>query len=351
MADSTPAAATPAPIPATAPAGTTVPLPQVPGGAPQQTLAGTNIPLAQGTGVERLVPINAPFRTNAPPWYTPPGTVWGQVGCAVPQPGRYLQTNNGIIYDFTTMVGRALFDVLWKYPDRKFDRFPTRDCLWEIHQLLVIARNRLVSKTTAPGTSPLLPTHITPAPKMFVVFPIPLYGPLGCPNQYLREFGEMGLMMAAEAMQHADNELSFFVTKEFFGTVYGYIKYLLIDLATKFFGIDIKTASDDAFVIPDASWTAYNPAQFSVSFEGTSSRPPMGMTPTDLDLEPIRGIPIEQVIPFLQPWPDSQLKYSTGGIWAADPSLPNAGSGVAASAAAGAAANPTIFTQPGPPSS
>lgn len=323
-------------------------IPQTPGTPQQQTLPGTSIPFPMGSGVEQLIPINAPFRSNAPPWYTPPGTIWSRLGCAVPQPGRYLQTNNGIIYDFVNLVGRSLFDVMWKFPDRKFDRFPSRDCLYEIHQLLVIGRARLVAKTTLPGASPLLPTHATPSPKMFTVFPVPLYGPLGCINQYLREVAEMALLMVSEAMQHADNELAYFVTKPFFDSVYGYIKYLLIDLATKFFNVPIDAASKDDYVIPDTLWTTYNPAQFSASFEGTSSRPPMGLQPTDLDLEPIRGMPIEIVVPFLQPWPDAQLKYSTAGIWdkAAAPAAPVAGAADGKSAQDDSA----LFQRPGPPS-
>src|SRR5258708_36058402 len=132
--------------PSTAPAGPTVAIPQTPGGVQTQSLPGTSIPLPQGAGVEKLIAINPPFRNNAPPWYTPPGTVWAELGCAVPQPGRYLQTNNGVIYDFVALAGRAIFDVMWQHDDRKFDRWPSRDVPWEIHPLFTIARSRLQAK-------------------------------------------------------------------------------------------------------------------------------------------------------------------------------------------------------------
>lgn len=329
-------------------AAPTIAVPQPLGGNPVQTLPGTSLPLPVGSGVERLIPINAPFRTNAPPWYTPPGTVWSQLGCAVPQVGRYLQTNNEIIFDFVNVVGASLFNTMWKFDDRKFARFPSRECLYEVHQLLTVGRSRLVAKTTLPNQTPLLPTKATPVPKMFLVYPVPLYGPLGCVNQWLRLACEMSLLMTSEAMQHSDNELGYHVTKPFFDTCYGYIKYLIVDMATKFFGEDPAIASADNYLIPDSKWAAYNPAQYSVSVEATSTRPPMGYKPTDLDLEPIRGLPIENVIGFLQPWPDSQLQYSTGGIWG-NASSPSADA-LNNNPSANVSSNVNLFKQPGPPS-
>lgn len=317
-----------------------------PGGVPSVNLPGTSIPIPQGSGVGKLIPIAPPFRTNAPAWYTPPGTVWSQMGCAVPQPGRYLHTNNGVIYDFVSVTGRALFDVFWKWDDRKFDRLLSKDCLWQIHQLLIIGRSRLVAKATPDNASPLIPTHAKPAPQMFLVYPVPFYGQLGCVNQWLHRCGEMVMMMMTEAMQHADNELAFHITKSFFDSTYGYLKWLLIDLATKFFGEDPIKAADDKYIIPAEKWTTYNPANFSVSFEGTASRPPMGYSPTDLDLEPIRGLPVEQVIAYLQPWPDTVLKYSAGGIWGAQGSP---ASDATAGNERGVVGGVEIYSRAGPP--
>src|SRR4051812_40434727 len=116
-------------------------VPQTPGGV----LPGTQIPIPKGTGVESLVAINPPFRTNTPPWYC--NGIWGDLGCAVPQPGRYLQTNNQKIYELVTVAGRQLFHVMWHYKDRKFERFPSRDCLWEVYQLLTVLRKRLQDNT------------------------------------------------------------------------------------------------------------------------------------------------------------------------------------------------------------
>jgi len=312
--------------------------------AAQTTIPGTEMPTPVGTGVEKLVAVTPPFRNNAPPWYTP--GVWGQLGCAVPQPGRYLHTLNEPIFQFVDVTQRQLFHALWHYDDRLFTRFPSRDFLWDIYQLLKVGRKRLADNTVLDNQSPLQPSHAEPVPMMFNVYPVPLYGRMGCVNSWINQMATMTLLMCTEAMQHTDNTLAYYYTKNFFDTVYGYVKYLLVSMATKFFGVDKAVASADTFEISDDLWKAYNPAQFSVSVEATSVRPPIGWKPTDLDLEPINGIPIQQTIPLLQPWPDTVLKYSMGGIW-----QPTAtGAQTASGQNVAAQANPSLFTKQGPPS-
>ncbi len=370
MATASPSPATNAGAGNAAPAGVSAPSvgASVPGSTvnPQTVVPGTTIPVPTGTGVEQLTSVTPPFRSNAPAWYTPPDangnqSVWSIMGCAVPQVGRYLQTNNVPLYDIVNTIGSELFDTIWGSEDRKFDSAPSRDVLYRIHQLLVIGRGRLAQKTVLPNATPLLPSKAKPAPRMFIVYPIPYYGPLGCVNEWLNDVCTYMQMACTEAMQHPDNERSFYITKDCHDTIYGYLKYILVDMAGKFFGIDQATASADDYVIPDAAWAAFNPASFTLPSEGTSSRPPMGWSPTDLDLEPIRGIPVEDVIPFLQPWPDSVLKYSSGGVWAAAPGAiaprstipvpnPNVGTGTGTGSVSPAAANP-LYKQSGPPTS
>jgi hypothetical protein len=325
--------------------------------APTNILQGTDIPVPTGTGVETLRSIKPPFRSNGPAWYTPPDaagkqSIWSILGCACPQPGRYLQTENGVIHDLVTLVSRHLFYAMWHFKDRQFNRFPSRDFLWQIHQMLTVGRARLAAVTVPSAGSPLTPTHATPTYEMFLVNPVPLYGTLGSPNTWIRRMAETVMLMQSEAMQHADNQLAFYVTSDFAGAVYPYIKWLLVGMATKFFGYDVPTASVDTFVIDDAHWQAYDPTKFSVSTEATSSRYPPGYDPTDLDLEPIRDLPIEQVIPYLQPWPDAQLKYSSGGIWAnpGPPSSVNTTSPAAGGIAAAVAGIAAVLPKSGPPS-
>jgi hypothetical protein len=294
---------------------------------PTSPLPGTAMPLPSGTGIETLTAISPPFRSNAPKWLTPPNpdgtqSVWSRLGCAVPEPGRYIQTGNTLIWAVNEMIGRGLFHVAWKYQDRLFDRWPSRDYLWDLHQLITVGRNRLTAKTTADNGTPLRPTHSTPNYQMFVAYPIPHFGPLGCPNTWMHETHEILMEMRTEAMQHADNQLNYYYTTDFFNALYPYLQYVLADMAVKFFGEDPTVAQGATYVIPTAKWQAFSTAANSISFEATSTRPPLGEQPTDLDLEPIRNLTYSTIIPFLQPWPDSRLLYSSGGIWG-NPSAPS----------------------------
>lgn len=323
--------------------GTTpvVPDPAAPA-APQGTLPGTQIPIPRGTGVEGLTVVNAPFRTNAPPWYTPKDTVWSAMGCAVPQAGRYIQTNNNVIYETVNEMGKALFEILWKYPDRELDRSPSRDCLWQVYQMLLDARKRMANNSVADSESPLLPAKFVTAPDMFLVYPVPFYGNLGCVNQWLHRAAEMTFAAMTEAMQHQDNQLSYHTTKDFFNTVYAPLQYVLVDMATRFFGAKRADAVDPNYVIPATAWSdpTLNLQSTGSANTTTSTRPPMGYQPTNIDLEAIRGLPYSQVVGFLQPWPSTNLLYSSGGIWNPT-SIPNVGDGGGAgtSGTAGAASS------------
>lgn len=329
-------------------------LPQTPGAPPQVMIPGSGVVVPTGSGVERTMTVPAPFRMNAPPWYTPVGangpTVWSEIGCAVPQPGPQIVTNNRVIWDFNNHCGNALFDVMYKWSaDRLMTKWPPRDCLWEMHQLLVLGRNRLLAKIVPDNKSPLVPTKAVPAPMMFLAFPVPLYGPLGCVNQYMGEFAQMVMLMQTEAMMHSDNARSFYITQSFGDVIYPYIKYLLVDMATKFFGEDVTAASDDKYVIPDAKWTAYNQAAGSVSFETTSPTPPLPyVNPTAQDLQQIKGLPYEYVVPFLQPWPDAAYKMTSGGIWGSA-SSPAVDSTNNAGATAGASTDTSVLQHAGGP--
>ena len=214
-----------------------------------------------------------------------------------------------------------------------------------------------MAKTTPDNQSALQPTKSTPAPRMFLCYPVPYYGPLGCVNQYIGEYAELIMRMQEEAMQHEDIAKAYFITKDFFDATYPSIKYLLKDMATKFFGVDPKTASDDAYVIPDATWQAFVRNQANKD-GSTAAAPPLNYVgPTDRDLQNIRGLTYEDVIPFLQPWPDSVYKMTSGGVWA-NSSSPASDATVKSGAAAtgnsgttnlAATADPSIFATNGPP--
>lgn len=307
--------------------GTTPIIPNpAPPAAPQGTLPGTNINIPIGAGVEGLTVVAAPFRTNAPPWYTPKNTVWSAMGCAVPQAGRYMQTNNNVIFETINEMGKALFEILWKYTDRAVDATPSLDVLTAIYTMLIDARRRLANNAIADAEQAPLPAKFTTAPQMFLVYPVPFYGPLGCVNQWMHRAAGMTFAAMTEAMQHNDNELSFHTTKDFFTTVNAPLKYLLVDMATRYFGATREAAMDPNYLIPATAFASFSRSATGQTNSATAVRPPMGYHPTNLDLEVIRGIPYSQAVGFLQHWPDASLLYSSGGIWNPT-SVPNVGSG------------------------
>lgn len=345
----------------TAPPTTAVP--QAPGTPAQQVLAGTDLQVPTGQGVESLVKAPAPFDSQSPPWYTPPGTVWSQMGCAVPQPGTQIVTNNRAIYDLVNFCGRGLFDVMWNFSaERLGTGWPgTSQSLWEMHQLLITARSRLGGISNPVGGTPLIPAKAGKAPRMFLAFPVPFYGQLGCVQRYFGLFAELTMRAMSDAMQHSDNALDFYVSKGFFAQIYPYIQYLLSQMAVTFFGEDPTASQAATYVIPAAKWSAYDPTTQAVSFEATSPEPPLNYVgPTPNNLQNIVALPYEQVIPFLQPWPDATYYMTSGGVWgnASSPasdstsrdgaqSVSNAGAGATASAAA--PLDPSLLTKSGPP--
>jgi hypothetical protein len=254
-----------------------------------------------------------PFRSDAPCWYN--NGVWGELGCAVPQAGRYLHTMNSKIHEIVNLAGRQLFHVFWHYDDRKFDRPPGRDVMEEIHQLVIVSRKRLSDLAIAPNEKRLMATHAKPAPQMFIVYPIPFYGNLGCRQTFLRDAAELSMLMITEAMQHMDNELAHDITTSFYEAVAPYLQRILVTMATRYFGYTREEASVPTFAIPAEKFKSYSPMDYAVSVEGTAQRPPVAATPTEEDLQPINGLPVNEVVPYCGPWPSTVLQYSPGGVW------------------------------------
>jgi len=270
-----------------------------------------------------------PFRSDAPCWYK--NGVWGELGCAVPQTCRYLHTYNGKIHEIVTLAGRQLFHVYWHYEDRKMDRPPGRDVMEEIHQLVIVSRKRLSDLAIDFKDKRLMATHAKPSPQMFVLYPIPFYGDRGCRQTFMRDTAELAMLMITEAMQHSDNELAHDISGQFYEAVAPYLQRILVTMATRYFGYTREEASDPSFTIPPEKFRTYAPMQYAVSVEGTSTRPPIGWSPTDEDLEPIRGLPANEVIPFCQPWPATALQFSPGGVWTPQGSPTGAGASAAGS--------------------
>lgn len=287
-----------------------------------------------------LIPVVPPFGNNSPPWYN--NGVWGQLGCAIAQPGRYLQTCNEDVWDFVDSCGLQLFSALWRFRERMLRGPLGRECAWAYYQLLFQGMKKLDDMTVKDGASSFEGEKINPTYQMFRVFPVPFYGRLGNVNGWLQYAVKKTFRMLTEAMQHPDNVRPSGVTERFNKVCKGPILEMLIDLATSHFGYTRDEVLTPGFSIPDIRWgtdpvQGYKPGRYIMSSEAESTLPPPGWVPNAWELEPLGGLAITAVLPLCQPWPEQQLFYSPGGVWAGQ-------TGAAAAIAGSSVADPTLVT-------
>jgi hypothetical protein len=235
-----------------------------------------------------------------------------------------MYSNNIAIYKFVDFVGLQLFRALWLFPDRRFVRAPNIRPVWEIYQAVISGRKHLSDRAVPDDKARFDPKNSRPSPVMFRVYPVPFFGNHGCVQPEFREWSELMLLMLTEAMKHNDNLLAFDVTQNFFEVVSPYLQRVLVQMATQYFGFTREQAEARDFVIPDAAWqqqlpggtgtppvNRYAPDLYRMNFEGIETRDPVGYDPTDEDLEPIRGIEIVDILPFVTEWPTGIVEPET----------------------------------------
>ena len=237
-----------------------------------------------------LIPVIPPFSNNSPPWYN--NGVWGQLGCAIAQPGRYLQTCNEDIWDFVDTAGAQLFSAIWRFGDRVKRAPLRRECAWAYYSLLAQGLKRLSDMTVVDGASDPPSAKINPSYEMFTVYPVPFYGRLGNVNPWLRYAVKKTFEMLTEAMQHPDNTRANGVTQGFLEVVSAPLLDMMVDFATTHFGYTrdqvlilpatpatpptITSATSAipgfTFTIPDVRWgrdpvQGYSPRRYVMSSE------------------------------------------------------------------------------------
>jgi hypothetical protein len=251
------------------------------------------------------------FGTDEILWYD--NGKWGDAGYAIPNPGGKTWTNNSAIFMIHELVGRVMFELLHQQSVRFF--VPPHKQFWfELHQMIVTMRKRLADRTRADNDSNgLEATHATPAPRIFIVYPVPFFGErIRQPD--IREYAQLALLMLSEIMQHSDNERTMYVTQSFSGIVGRYAQEILALMATKYFGYSRADAYKPDFALKDTDFAGYDPAKVMTSVEMTEERPPLMWWPTENDLSDIRAIPINQALMLSKRWP------TTNWLDAGDPS-------------------------------
>jgi hypothetical protein len=311
-----------------------------------------------------LIPVIPPFGNNAPPWYN--NGIWGKMGCAFPTPGKYLQTANEMIWDLVNLAGLNLFDAIWSRDDRLVNGGLSKECAQAVYALIIQGRKALSDMTVPSNANAPVAVSDRPMAKAFVVYPVPFYdNKIGLVNPFLQYFVGQAFRLMTEAMRHQDNTRALFVTPAFQLAVQPPLQLMLQKLATSHFGYDGQAVlANPSFALTDADWANYNPDKFITPALRTGTPAPPGWTPNNDELTPIRGLPITAALPFAEPWPEQQLFFSPGGVWAGQdggpqaqpgsspadptksPSVPTTEATAAAAASAQASAQPAAGSSP-----
>lgn len=265
------------------------------------------------------------FATDEILWYD--NGKWGEVGYAIANPNGKIWTNNSVIFQFHSLVGRNLFELLHR-TDARFYGPPHKQFWYDLHQLIVTARKRLADRQRLPNDSNgLVVEHASPAPQVFLAWPIPFFGErVRQPD--IREYAQLALLMLSEMMQHSENELPTYITDSFAAKIGQYLREILALMATKYFGYTRAQAYDPAFTLQASDFANYDPSKVMTSVEMTEERPPVQWWPTETDLTAIRAIPYNEAIVLSKRWPATALLGSatfapsttTGSSTAGNPS-------------------------------
>ena len=256
------------------------------------------------------------FDTDEILWYD--NGKWGSAGYAIPNPSGKTWTNNTVIYQIFTLIGRVMFDLCHR-EDVKFFRAPHKQFWFELHQMIVTARKRLNDRMRAPNDSNgFTPQHVTPTPQIFTVYPVPFFGErVRQPD--IREYIGLALMGLSEMMQHSDNDHTTYVTPEFCGQIGKYLQEILALFSTKYFGKTREEAYKPDFALVDADFQAYDPSKVMTSVEMSEERPPIQWWPTENDLSQIRGLPINEALLLAKRWPVGDWLMQADGNVFPDP--------------------------------
>lgn len=240
------------------------------------------------------------FDTDEILWYD--NGKWGEAGYAIPNPSGKTWTNNSVIFQLHSLIGRNLFELTHR-DSVKFYAAPHKQFWFDLHQLIITARKRINDRTRADNDSNgLNAVHATPAPQVFLVYPVPFFGER-IRQADIREYTQLTLMLLSEIMQHSNNDLTTYITQSFAGVCGKYLQEILALFATKYFGKKRAEAYAADFALVDKDFQDYDPSSVMTSVEMTEERPPLQWWPTENDLSQIRGIQVNDALMLAKRWP------------------------------------------------
>jgi hypothetical protein len=275
--------------------------------------------------------------TDAVLWYNV--GVFGDAGYAVPNWSNDVGSLNPQILDWVDLVGRNLFHIM-HHEDIDLRIPPSINTCKRIHKLYLRAANILAGRAVPPGENNMEVQHARPAGEVFRVFPTPYFK---VRNPFLRRWAGLILQSLAEAMQHTENRREMEISTAFAGQVGQYVRRVYTNMAIELFGKPRDLAMADGFMLSDADFAAYNPADFFTQTELVDTVPRLDRVFTEDRLELLaEGIPVTELPASLAPWPTNLTN-----LYEATRSDATIGGSTAVSGSSGSAA-PVIPPAPGP---
>lgn len=247
---------------------------------------------------------------------------WGEAGYAIPNPGvefsgmkpvpgtGKLWVTNTEAYSLSKLIGATMFELAHR-EDARFTRPPNVKFLYDLHSLIIAARNRLAARAVPLNEEEFRAQHATPAPRVWPTFPVPFFRESRIRNEDIRQWLELMLLCQTEIMQHSDADKSLEISQIFAGQVGKYLKRVLFLMGTKFFGATRAEAQADNFEITAEMFQNYSIDSRFVFTEITESRPPLQAHPTENDLSGIKGVAITDALLFAEKWP--QVEFAVTG--------------------------------------
>jgi len=272
--------------------------------------------------------------------------VWGEQGYACPNPSDDVATLNTGIAEIVAMLGKNL-QAICMHQDSSVNVPPSINTLMRIHQLYVRAGRILNGRAVPPGEPRFEATHVNPDHTVFLVFPCPYFK---MRNLYMRRWATLVFASISEAMQHTENRISMEISTDFAGQIGKYLTRLYVNMAIELFGKTREEAMADGFLLNDADFTAYNPAEWFTSTEMVDAVPSLHLAKTEDQVKRlVGGIPVTTILPALKPWPTSVpdlYKSLRGDDADANTDAFDGSSTVAASASAGTRTGQPIIPPP-----
>lgn len=226
--------------------------------------------------------------------------VFGKAGYAVPSWGaRGGLTNNSTINELVDLAGRNIFAIMHS-EDTRLNRPPGMTTILNVDRLYKRMLSLLNSRATPINEPEFAPAHVTPVPQIFKVYPTPYFL---VKNPYLKRWGQMGLLMLSEMMQHQDNAKGFAISEIFAENVGKYLQQIYSNMAMELFKVPRAEALKSDFLLTETQIKAYNPLEEFTSTELIESMPPFGHAFTEDQLAVLAaGIPISN-LPAMTGWP------------------------------------------------